>query len=473
MSATTIGTVRGVRNPATGDIIGEVYDASAGEVETTIAAAVTAQKQWANVPRHRRAAIMATYVHRVRDEADDIATSFSREQGKPLQQAVNEVELHCRLFEGYASRVLALEERATFLDIQSGLERDFQFTRHEPLGVVVGIIPFNFPVEIYAHKVAPSIATGNSIVIKPSEDTPLTTIRLVQMLHEAGVPERVVQVVIGGPAVGKQLVEDHRVAAVSFTGSTETGTDVAVSGARTLKRTILELGGNDAMVVLDDADLDLVVEQAIFGRTLANGQACCANKRMLVDASIHDELLDKLSTRFEELHLGDQLLPATTVGPLVNGRAAARVEEQVKLTLGQGAQLCAGGARDGAFFRPTVLGGVTHEMDVARDMEIFGPVIAVLRSADDDEALAIANNTKYGLSGSVFTRDIERAMAFAAQMETGQVVVNRTGLYRPDVMAFGGYKATGGAREGLAVSLHEYLQIKTISLPGVFPASQA
>jgi acyl-CoA reductase-like NAD-dependent aldehyde dehydrogenase len=218
MSASTVETMRTVVNPATGESIGEVRDTGPGELDRALDLAVAAQRKWATEPRHRRAAIMNGYVREVRSRASEIAKLLSREQGKPLGQAEAEVDGHCRLFEGFAHRVLSMEEKAMFLDIQPGLERDLQITRHEPLGVVAAIVPFNFPVELYAHKVAPSLATGNAVIVKPSEDTPLTTILLVDLLEAAGVPKGVVQVVVGGATVGSRLVSDPRVAAVSFTG---------------------------------------------------------------------------------------------------------------------------------------------------------------------------------------------------------------------------------------------------------------
>lgn len=211
---------------------------------------------------------------------------------------------------------------------------------------------------------------------------------------------------------------------------------------------------------------------AVVGRTYANGQVCCATKRILADSAVHDELLDRLAARFAALKVGDQLASGTEIGPLINIAAATRIEEQVRKTTSQGGRVVTGGERDGAFYQPTIIGGVTAEMDAARDMEIFGPVAALLRTTSDDEAVGIANSTQNGLSGSVFTRDMERAMTFAARLESGQVVVNNAGLYRPDTMHFGNYRATGG-REGLTSSLNEYVQVKTISLPGIFPASQA
>ena len=462
-------TAREITNPATGDIVDRVVDTDLSEVSAAVERSVVAQRNWASVPRHERARILKAYAAQVR-QTSGLAELLSREQGKPLQQAHDEIELHCRLFEGFANRVLTMEDTATFLDIQRGLERDFQVTRHEPVGVVAGIIPFNFPVELYAHKVAPALATRNSIVIKPSEETPLATTKLVDLLRDAGVPPDVVQIVYGGRDVGEALISHPAVAAVSFTGSTAAGISVATSSARTLKRVLLELGGNDAFIVLEDADLDVVTDQAVFGRTLSNGQCCCANKRLLIADAVYDEVVERLTDRFRQLRTGDPLEPGTDVGPLVKEAAARTVLDQIAQTVDAGASITTGGQRDGCFVTPTVLQGVRPDMDIARDMEVFGPVVALMRVRSDAEALTVANSTSYGLSGAVFTRDVTRAMSFAAQMQTGQVVINGTGLYRPDSMGFGGYKSSGNGREGLAVSLEEYCEVKTITFKGVMPA---
>lgn len=463
-------TIRAILNPATGEVVGQQRDSTVSDVHASIGRAAAAQENWSRVPRHRRSEILRAYAALVRDRAGSLAEILSREQGKPIGQSEAELELHCRLFEGFAYRVLATEGKAVFLDTEPTREQDLQITRNEPLGVVAGIIPFNFPIELFAHKVAPCIATGNTIVVKPSEETPLVTVELLGILREAGLPDGVVQAVFGGPEVGEALVGDPRIAAITFTGSTEVGRAVAAQAARSSKHAILELGGNDALIVLDDADLDLAIEQAVFGRTLANGQSCCANKRIIADHEVYDEVVERLTARFAQIVVGDPLDERTELGPVVSLNAAAKVHGQIERTIAQGASLRCGGGRDGAFISPTLLADVGPDMDVCSDMEIFGPVLAVVRAKGLDEAVQIANATRYGLSGGIFTSDLTRAMSVAARLKTGQVVINGTGMYRSDAMAFGGFKDSGHSREGLSVSLDDYVQTKTITLPKVFPA---
>jgi succinate-semialdehyde dehydrogenase/glutarate-semialdehyde dehydrogenase len=469
MTATLNNTARRIVNPANGTLVDELPDSELAEVDEALERAVAGQRRWARVPRHERARLMRAYAELVRQHQDEIAVLLSTEQGKPLAQSEAELGLHYRLFDGFASRLLVQEERAFFLDNQPVIDRDLQITKHEPLGVIAGIVPFNFPIELYSHKVAPAIAAGNSIIVKPSEETPLATRRLVELVHEAGIPEDVVQIVYGGAEVGRRLAESPLVAAVSFTGSTEVGISVAQNGAKTLKRTLLELGGNDAMVVLDDANLDEVVQNAVFGRTLSNGQCCCANKRIVVHESVRDELTARLLDSFGASKMGDPLDATTALGPLITAKAAAKVEEQIKHTVSQGATLAAGGVRDNCFVEPTVLTEVDLSMDIARDMEVFGPVLAMMSFSTIDQAVEIANATKYGLSGSVFTQDMKKAMEVGTRLETGQVVVNGTGLYRSDVMGFGGYKSSGVGREGLAYSIEEFMQLKTLTFTGIMP----
>jgi acyl-CoA reductase-like NAD-dependent aldehyde dehydrogenase len=363
---------------------------------------------------------------------------------------------------------MAVTDEARFLDSQAGSEDDLVITRQEPLGVVAAIIPFNFPVELFGHKVAPALAAGNVVVVKPPVEDPLAVMRLVELLTEAGLPDGVVQAVYGGGDIGSQLVQSPLVAAVSLTGSTETGLTVAREGAKTLKRVYLELGSNDAMIVLEDADLDKAVAAAVFGRSLANGQCCCATKRLLVHSSVAAEFTERLVDHFGGLTMGDPAEDQTDVGPLISTVAATRVAAQVESSVAEGATVLVGGASgEGSFYPPTVLSDVPPQSGIATDVEVFGPVLPIIRVADDAEAVRVANNSRYGLSGSVFTADIPRALRMATELDTGQVVLNGSGLYRAERVGFGGFKFSGNAREGLDTSLHDFVRHKDIALPGV------
>jgi acyl-CoA reductase-like NAD-dependent aldehyde dehydrogenase len=342
-------------------------------------------------------------------------------------------------------------------------------TKREQLGVIVGIIPFNFPVELFAQKVGAALAAGNAIVVKPPEDDPLTIIKMAEMLHEAGVPKNVLQVVPGyGEDIGAYLTSSPLVDAISFTGSTATGTSIYESGAKNLSRVFLELGANDALVVCEDGDIDSAVDHAIEGRLLANGQVCCANKRLIVQSSVYEEFKTKLIEKLSIKKVGNQLEESTDVGPLVNVVAAMRVENQIQNAIEQGANLVLGGRRiNEAFIEPTVLVNVTKEMDVAKDMEIFGPVFPIISFDTFDEAIELVNNTIYGLNSSIFTRDMNKAIQAGNRIQAGIVSINGGTCYRPICSAFGGYKKSGIGREGTNYTLEELTQLKSIVLRGV------
>lgn len=463
------GATLEVVNPATAEVIGSVPDAAVSDAAEALAIADGAKRAWAATPLHERVAIVRRFVALVRERRTELATLLMRETGKSIREAGEEVDETCTIFQGFAECAgPAMYGMATQLDAQAGLAGDYYVTRREPLGVVVAILPFNFPIEMYAHKVGPALLAGNVVVAKPSEDTPLATLLLTSWLHECGVPGAVLQCLTGrGEQVGEALVASPLVQAISMTGSTEVGIRVYETGAKHLARVFLELGGNDPLIVLADADLDLAVEMAVLGRTLCAGQCCSASKRMIVHASVIDEFTGRLVEQLRQWTPGDPAAQETKLGTVINAAAAQRAGAQVARTVEEGARIELGGDVDGAFFTPTVLSGVTREMGVAGDMEIFAPVFPVISVAGDQEALELANQTSYGLSAGVFTRDLERAFRFGTGLECGLVVVNGTSLYRPLIHGHGGYKRSGIGREGLDVTMQELTQVKGIAFQGV------
>ncbi|MGE5542750.1 MAG: aldehyde dehydrogenase family protein [Bacillota bacterium] len=328
-------------------------------------------------------------------------------------------------------------------------------------------MPFNYPLILSTQKIAPALAAGNAVIVKPSSQNPLTLIRMVELMLECGVPANALQIVTGkGSSIGKWLVATPKINAVSLTGSTEVGKEIAGYAAPFLHRVFLELGGNDAMIIFDDADLGRVLDEAM-SRVWNSGQTCMAPKRFIVQKRIKDEFVAGLVGRLSKVVMGDPLDRNTQMGTLVSEAAAAKVEEQVHLTMKQGASCIHGGKRNGAFFEPTVLINVTPEMDISRDMEVFGPVFPVIEFETSDEAVRIANNTMYGLSGSVFSSDIAKAIKTASEMESGTVVVNGSGFYINSALPFGGYKMSGLGREGVSCSLEEMTQVKTYALKSI------
>lgn len=457
-------------NPATGERIDTIPAASPEEARRAIEHAREGAREWAQVPAHRRSEILLRFVGMVRERMEELVPLLAAESGKVVAHSRSELETALRIFVGYAEETKRIFGEAIPLDVQPGLESDLLLTRREPLGVVVAILAFNFPVELYAQKVGAALAGGNAVIVKPPEDDSLTCIHLTDLLIEAGVPAAALQVVTGtGPEVGEPLASSPDIDVVTFTGSSAVGRAIAVAAARNSVRSFMELNGNDALIVCEDADLDLAATQAAAGRLYGNGQVCVATKRILVAEPVYEKFLERLTEALGEQRLGDPTDPEAEIGPLINERAAEKVERQIAEAVAQGGRLRRGGERRGAFIDPTIL-EIDSSNGIAADEEIFGPVLSVIRVSGTDEAVEVANASSYGLGGAVFSADMKRAFDVATRMETGMVSINGGNLYRPDLSAFGGYKGSGNGREGFHYTLEEMTQIKNIVLRGVLPS---
>lgn len=343
-----------------------------------------------------------------------------------------------------------------------------------PLGVVVCVIPFNFPVELTIEKAGAALAAGNAAVVKPPPQNPLATVETVRILNKAGLPPGVLSVVAGDTEISAALCAAEGVDAVSLTGSVGAGIAVARSTAHLLRPLHLELGGNGASVVLDDADLDQVVSETIKGRTLMNGQACAATKRLVVHSSVLDDLTERLRSAIGQLRVGEPTDPSSDVGPLIDVRSAERVAAQVGNALDQGGQLLAGsGNHDDAWFAPTLIGSLPPEADVARDDEIFGPVVSMIPFDSDSQAADIVNASQLALTAAVFSADLPRAMAVAQSLNVGGIVINGTNNYRPPVVPFGGVGLAGTGREGIGYTYEELTRTRFIAIKGLRPAGVA
>ncbi len=456
-------TTMEVINPANFDVIGTVPISSSQDVERALNAAQVGKKVWAATPIWKRREILNRYLDLLTAQKLMVARTLCLETGKPLEQAIDEVSGGIRMFREYINRVLGLHGTTIPLDSQEGLERDVLMTHRQPLGVLAAILPFNFPIDTFSHKTGAALVTGNAVIVKPGEDAPLAVMHAVRLMHEAGVPENVIQVLTGKGDVGAMMTDTPKVNAISFTGSTATGSRVMATGAKHISRVYLELGGNDPFIVFEDADMDIVMEHAAFARTYCNGQCCVASKRFIVHHSKREEFTARLLESLKSYTVGSPLLTGTKIGPLIHEAAAKRAEEQIALTVSQGARLLSGGERyDRTFIAPTVLENVTPEMDVARDMEIFAPVFPIISFKEDHQAIEIANASVYGLNAGVFTNNINRAIRAGYQIESGTVCVNGAGLYHPDAAAFGGFKQSGLGREGTISGLEEMTQVKSI-----------
>ena len=458
-----------VRNPGTGEPLGEVVEHDPGQVDAIVAAAAgPGRKAMAALPAHEREGLLRRVADLVESELEDLARLLAAENGKPIQQTRGEVQAAVRIFRGSAGEATRLFGRQIPLDAVPGLERHLAVTVREPLGVVAALVPFNYPVELYAHKVAAALAAGNAVVVQPPLRCPLAVMRVAELVQLAGAPPRAHQVVLGGAALSQALAGHPGIAAVSLTGSTAAGKEIARLGAATLKKVCLELGGNDALIVCADADPEDAARAVVLGRLArGNGQICCAVKRVYVQSPIHDAFVDALLEQTAKLVVGDQLLEPTDVGPLITQHAAEGVAAAVRTLVGDGARLVAGGARNGAFVEPAVLVDVPADSPAFAE-EIFGPVAPVARFDDVDEAVAMANASPYGLQAAVFTRDIGRAFDVARRLDVGGVVVNGSTALRAETLPFGGTKDTGGYREGIHDTALDLTRQKTIIVMDAF-----
>jgi acyl-CoA reductase-like NAD-dependent aldehyde dehydrogenase len=446
-----------ILSPATRRELGAVIPASASVVSEAIGKAVSAQPSWAARRTGERADILEKAAARIDAQASEWSRLFAEESGKILAQAEFELKLAAGIAKGNAERLRALGGEMLPTGALESTADDVAWVRRVPLGVVAAILPFNFPVELFVEKAASALAMGNAVIVKPPEQDPLTVLAMRDAFLDAGVPADVLAVLPGGRQLGAAICADSRIAAVSLTGSTRAGLEVAAIPI--LRKLHLELGGNDAAIICHDADLDLAAPELIFGRTLMNGQACASNKRIIVHRSVASDLAERLSALLARLKVGDPLDPGSSIGPLISAEAAERVSRQVSRAIEQGAKLVFGsGSPRGAFFNPCTLAEVPRSADVAKDDEIFGPVLTLISFDTEEEAISIANQSSFGLSGCVFSRDWPRALRISDRMACGGVVVNGTGNYRPPFVPFGGVKQSGLGREGLGFTLDEMSQ---------------
>lgn len=453
------------RNPADPtDVIGVFPRSGAEDACRAIEAAAAAQEAWSRCPAPARGEVLLRAAETLRQRAPEIGGAIAREMGKPLREALayeTRATIDMATFVGGEGRRLLGETRP------SEAENKFICVTREPVGVVSVITPWNLPLVTPAYKIFPALLCGNTVVFKPAEDTPFIGQLLHEVLIEAGLPPAVLNVVHGfGAEFGETLVTHPRVAMVSFTGSTPVGRSIGGAAGQSLKRVCLELGGKNAIVVLDDADLDLAVSEAIKGGYGSAGQRCTASSRIIVDGAIYDRFVARMKAAIAELKIGDPRHLDVQLGPVVNRRQRDRIHNYTLVGMHEGARLVTGGVPldeyDGYFYAPTLFDAVTPEMRIAQE-EIFGPVVCVLRAKDEEEAFRIANGTEFGLSLSVFTRDLGRAMRAVRRFESGLVYVNASTSGSEVQMPFGGRKQTGnGHREGGVASIEQYTELKSI-----------
>jgi succinate-semialdehyde dehydrogenase/glutarate-semialdehyde dehydrogenase len=454
-----------VINPATGERLGGIPHLGAEATRRAIAAAADAWPAWRAKTAHERARILRTWYDLMIANADDLAAIMTAEQGKPLSESKNEVTYAASFFEWFGEQAKRIE--GDILE-SPGRDRRILVTR-EPIGVCAAITPWNFPAAMITRKVAPALAAGCPIVLKPAELTPYSALALAVLAERAGVPPGVFSVVTGdAKAIGGELCANPTVRKLSFTGSTPVGRTLMEQCAPTLKKLSLELGGNASFIVFDDADIDAAVEGALASKYRNAGQTCVCANRLYVQDGVYDEFARKLVEGVKKLKVGNGMEPGVLQGPLIEEKAVAKVEQHIADAVSKGARILLGGHRHplgGTFFEPTVLADVTQDMRVAEE-ETFGPVAPLFRFRTEEDAIAMANDTDYGLASYFYSRDIGRVLRVAERLETGMVGVN-TGLISNEVAPFGGVKQSGMGREGSKYGMEDYLVIKYICLGGL------
>ncbi|HXZ53138.1 MAG TPA: NADP-dependent succinate-semialdehyde dehydrogenase [Burkholderiales bacterium] len=454
-----------VDNPATGETIGVVPDAGAAETRRAIEAADKAWPAWRAKTAKERAAILRKWFDLMMANQDDLGLILTTEQGKPLAEAQGEIAYGASFVEWFAE-----EAKRVYGDVIPPHQADKRIlVLKQPIGVSAMITPWNFPNAMITRKAAPALAAGCTVVIKPAEQTPFSALAMAELAERAGFPKGVFNVITGdAPTIGKELCANPTVRKLSFTGSTEVGRILMRQSADTIKKLSLELGGNAPFIVFDDADLDAAVEGAIASKYRNAGQTCVCANRIYVQDRVYDAFAGKLAEKVKQFKVGAGTEAGVVIGPLIDRQGMKKVEEHVADATAKGAKVILGGkphSRGGLFFEPTILTGVTQAMRVSNE-ETFGPVAPLYRFRTDDEAIAMANATEFGLAGYFYSRDIGRIFRAAEQMETGMVCVN-SGILSTEIAPFGGVKQSGLGREGSKYGIEEYLEIKYLLLGGI------
>ncbi|MBS7663629.1 NAD-dependent succinate-semialdehyde dehydrogenase [Pseudomonas lalucatii] len=457
-----------LRNPANGEVLAELPVCREAETKRAIETAHAAFLRWSKVTAKQRAEVVNRWYQLVIEHKEDLATLITLEEGKPLAEARGEIDYAASFLQWFAEE--AKRVRGDVIPAPKDSQRIVALK--QPVGVCAAITPWNFPAAMITRKAGPALAAGCSMVVKPASQTPLTALALAELAHRAGVPAGVFSVLTGNATrpLGNVLTGHELVRKITFTGSTEVGRVLLAQSAETIKKCSMELGGNAPLIVFDDADLDLALEGILNAKFRNTGQSCIAANRVLIQDGIYDRLAARLAERTAALKVGNGLEDGVQIGPMIDEAAVAKVEEHLRNAIAGGAQIFAGGRRHalgGAFFEPTVVAGATLDMTIARE-ETFGPVLPLLRFRDEAEAIAMANDTQFGLAAYLFSKDAARIWRTAEALEAGMVGIN-TGLISSEVAPFGGIKQSGLGREGSHYGIDEFLEIKYLCWDGVAP----
>ena len=461
------GRTTTIRNPATSEVLGCVPLLGGTETRRAIAAAARAWPEWRALTAHERADRLKRWHGLILAALDDLALIMTAEQGKPLRESRGEIAYAASFVEWFAE-----EGKRVYGDvIPAGTPGNRVVVLKQPVGVVAAITPWNFPSAMITRKVAPALAAGCTVVVKPAPQTPFSALALAVLAERAGIPPGVINVITGdAEAIGAEMTSSPLVRKLSFTGSTAVGRLLLRQCADTVKKVSLELGGHAPFIVFDDADLDLAVAGAVASKYRCSGQTCVCANRLFVQSGIHDAFVERFAAASRGLRVGDGMDGDTDLGPLIDEAAVAKVERHIRDAIRKGAAVVSGGGRHpagGTFFMPTVLSGVTPDMVVMQE-ETFGPVAPVIRFDSESEVIECANATEYGLAAYFFSRDLGRVWRVAEALEYGMVGVN-TGIISAENVPFGGVKQSGIGREGSKYGIEEYLELKYLCLSGIEP----
>ena len=449
-----------VRNPYDDAVIDTVPRATRADVERALASAERGARAMAKLTGHERARILLRAAELVAERKESLAQLISREEGKVIAEGRSEVLRAVDTLTASAEEARRIHGETVPLDAASHGASKFGVTIRVPCGVVVAISPFNFPLNLVCHKVGPAIAGGNAVIVKPATDTPLSALRLTEILLEAGLPPEGINALTGGGGeIGDLLVSDRRVRKITFTGSRDVGEHICRTAG--IKRVTMELGSNAPVIVMPDADLDKVAAAVAATGYAYAGQVCISTQRVLAAGRVYGDFLDALTPRVERMTVGNPLDEKVAMGPMIKEKEAARVEEWVKEAVDTGARVVTGGTRTGAVYAPTILADVKPSMRVSSD-ELFGPAVTVTPFTGIDEALALANDTNYGLAAGIFTENLEWAWKFVRETQAGNLHVNWGPQWRADIMPYGGLKESGFGKEGPAYAIEEMTELKMV-----------
>jgi len=448
-----------VINPYNNKLVDKVPEGSKKDVIGAIAAAKNAKKSMNNLSSRKIYEILFKISRKMKDHADNFAELITLETGKPIKDTKEEIKRSIQTIELSAEESKRIYGETVPMDATIGGKGFIGFTLRIPLGVIGAITPFNYPINLALHKIAPAIAAKNTIVLKPSSQAPLSILKLGKIFNEF-LPAGAINIVTGrGSIVGDEIVKNNNIDKISFTGSVNTG--ISISKKAGLKKLTMELGGNDPLIVLDDADIDEAVLGATRGSYLFSGQVCIAVKRIILQNSIADDFIQEFVKKTSQLKVGDPMDPKTDLGPLIDENSAIMVEDRVNSALREGAELLCGGKRKANFYMPTVLDNVNSKMELVQE-ETFGPISPIIRVKNIDEAIKVANDTKFGLQAGIYTQNIKNALKAAEKLDTGSVLINKQPTFRTDNMPFGGFKMSGMGKEGIKYAVEDMTKTKLV-----------